>query len=606
MPDTPDIIQSLYRKYRPQTFEQVRGQAHVARTLTNAVRNGSVAHGYVFAGPRGTGKTSTARILAKALNCVGPDDSHRLTGPTPTPCGVCHSCTEVAAGASLDVIEMDAASNRSIDDVRELRDTVAFAPIRDRYKVYIIDEAHMLTREAFNALLKTLEEPPANVVFVLATTEPHKLPDTIVSRCQRFDFHRPTAPQIVELLAEIAAHEGIDTDEDALETIAEHCAGRLPRRHRRPGQAALVHRRARAGGRRAGRARRHRHAAAHGDHGHRRRPRHGGRPRLRPPALRARHQLHPVHRRPAAPPAAALPAAAPAARVLRPRAAARPGPERRPARRRRGAAGAAGAPALGGRPGALHGPARSRPVGDQGRAGRPSAARAGARQAHASAARPVAGVARRAPEPAGRRSGAPARTRRRSGPGARPRRPCAAARPGPGGGREPAAAEVERQRTAATPEAGGSPGPRRTAAAAPPTEPAAARTKPRRPMPPTPARHGRWSAPRAPGRACWTARSRPAAPWSPCCATRSRWPSTASRSPSACPRRSPASACGSWGRAEPSPRRSPTSSAGPCRCTTRPPGRRRRRLRRRPLLTDAQRIALIQKELDAELLTDDD
>jgi DNA polymerase-3 subunit gamma/tau len=224
-PDAALYRRSLYRAYRPQTFSEVVGQDHVARTLTNAITLGTVAHGYVFAGPRGTGKTSMARILAKALNCAGPDPQHAVTAPTTTPCGVCESCVRIAAAESLDVIEMDAASHRSIDDIRELRDTIAYAPVQSRYKVYIIDEAHMLTREAFNALLKTLEEPPPNVVFVLATTEAHKLPDTIVSRCQRFDFRRPRSAEVVRVLRRVAQGEGFEVDDDALDTIAEHSEG---------------------------------------------------------------------------------------------------------------------------------------------------------------------------------------------------------------------------------------------------------------------------------------------------------------------------------------------------------------------------------------------
>ena len=217
---------ALYRKYRPQTFDEVVGQDHVARTLRNAVATNSVAHAYVFAGPRGIGKTSMAKILAKALNCVGTNpDGTPVTGPTVTPCGVCEECQAIAAGTSLDVIEMDAASNRGIDDIREIRDKVAYAPVHGRSKVYIIDEVHMLTEPAFNALLKTLEEPPPHVVFVLATTEAHKIPMTILSRCQRFDFQRPRVAQIRELLQRIATSEKIEIEEMALTEIALHAEG---------------------------------------------------------------------------------------------------------------------------------------------------------------------------------------------------------------------------------------------------------------------------------------------------------------------------------------------------------------------------------------------
>ncbi len=236
---------SLYRKYRPQTFAEIVGQDHVSQTLQNAVRSGAVAHAYVFAGSRGTGKTSMAKILAKALNCTGPDAEHPVTAPTVTPCGVCDSCRAIAASTALDVIEMDAASNRGIDDIRELRDKVGYAPVQGRYKVYIIDEAHMLTKEAFNALLKTLEEPPAHVVFVLATTEVHKIPATILSRCQRFDFRRPRVHDIALVLGQIA---GQRAHRDRRARRARDRAprrGRFSRRHRHAREAVDVLRRGR-------------------------------------------------------------------------------------------------------------------------------------------------------------------------------------------------------------------------------------------------------------------------------------------------------------------------------------------------------------------------
>ena len=209
----------LARKWRPRQFDEIVGQEHVVTTLKNAIESDRVAHAYLFVGPRGIGKTTTARILAKALNCV--------EGPTVHPCDKCDACREIAQGSSMDVIEIDGASNNGVEQVRSLRETVHYSPVRGRYRIYIIDEVHMLTTPAFNALLKTLEEPPGHVKFFFATTEPQKIPATVLSRCQRFDLRPLTVKEIVGRLEEICAAEGFDVDQDALLAIARSAEGSL-------------------------------------------------------------------------------------------------------------------------------------------------------------------------------------------------------------------------------------------------------------------------------------------------------------------------------------------------------------------------------------------
>jgi DNA polymerase-3 subunit gamma/tau len=207
------MYQVIARKYRPQNFDELIGQEHVQKTLTNAIQSHRIAHGYIFSGQRGTGKTTVARILARCLNCID--------GPIAKPCGICASCLEITAGNSVDVIEIDAASNRGINEMREIRENVRYRPARDRYKIFIVDEAHQITKEAFNALLKTLEEPPEWVVFILCTTEAAEIPITIASRCQHFNFRSVEFPRIMERMAYIAKQEGVTADEETLSVIAQ-------------------------------------------------------------------------------------------------------------------------------------------------------------------------------------------------------------------------------------------------------------------------------------------------------------------------------------------------------------------------------------------------
>lgn len=211
-------MSSLYRKYRPNQFSEVVGQDHIRDSIEGMLKVDQVGHAYLFSGPRGTGKTTLARLLARAVNCVGKKKGVEA-------CGVCEICLEIQNGQSVDVMEIDAASNRGIDEIRDLREKIMFAPTRSKYRVYIIDEVHMLTKEAFNALLKTIEEPPAHAIFILATTELHKVPETIISRCLRYAFHRASPDKIVEILQDIAAKEGLKLDDEAAQVIAERAEG---------------------------------------------------------------------------------------------------------------------------------------------------------------------------------------------------------------------------------------------------------------------------------------------------------------------------------------------------------------------------------------------
>ena len=210
---------ALYRKYRPQSFEDVKGQEHIVTTLRNQINAGRIGHAYLFCGTRGTGKTTVAKIFARAVNCENPIDG--------SPCGECPTCRAILSGNSLNVIEIDAASNNGVDNIREIRDEVTYAPTEGRFKVYIIDEVHMLSSGAFNAMLKTLEEPPSYVIFILATTEAHKIPVTILSRCQRYDFHRISVDVISERLKELLIQENAQAEDKAVRYLAKSADGAM-------------------------------------------------------------------------------------------------------------------------------------------------------------------------------------------------------------------------------------------------------------------------------------------------------------------------------------------------------------------------------------------